>query len=326
MAAFDTGLTRAAGIEVPLICGAMYPCSNPELVAAVSEAGGLGVVQPLSLAVVHGRNFREGMRRIRLLTKKPVGLNVLTEKSLSRVYRKRMERYVDEALEEGVRFFVTALGNPRWVVDRVKPLGGVVFHDVVDRKWALKGLEGGVDGLICVNRRAGGHAGYREPEELFADVADLGVPLVCAGGVGDERAFAAALRIGYAGVQMGTRFIATDECRVPDEYKRAIVAAGEDDIVLTERVTGVPLAVIRNDYIDRVGTKAGPLGRILLKGRKTKHLMRALYSVRSFWQLKRALREGKSTKDCWQAGRSVAGISAIEPVATIIDRFAAQTP
>jgi nitronate monooxygenase len=323
---FDTPLTRAAGIEVPVLCGAMYPCSNPELVAAVSEAGGLGVVQPLSLAVVHGRDFREGMRKIRALTTKPVGLNILTEKSLSSVYQKRMERYVDEALEEGVRFFVTALGNPRWVVDRVRPVGGVVFHAVVDRKWALKGMEAAVDGLICVNRRAGGHAGYREPEQLFADLADLGVPLVCAGGVGDERAFSAALRTGYAGVQMGTRFIATAECRVPDDYKRAIVAAGQDDIVLTERVTGVPLSVIRNDYVDRVGTKAGPIGRLLLKGRKTKHLMRAVYSVRSFWQLKRALQEGKSTKDCWQAGRSVDGISSVETVAEIIGRFAARTP
>ena len=326
MGRFDTPLTRAAGIEVPVLCGAMYPCSNPELVAAVSEAGGLGIVQPLSLAVVHGRDFREGMRRIRTLTKKPVGLNILTEKSLSSVYQKRMERYVDEALEEGVRFFVTALGNPRWVVDRVRPVGGVVFHAVIDRKWALKGMEAGVDGLICVNRRAGGHAGTREPALLYADLADLGVPLVCAGGVGDEEAFAAALRTGYAGVQMGTRFIATAECRVPDEYKRAIVAAGQDDIVLTERVTGVPLSVIRNDYIDRVGTKAGPVGRLLLKGRKTKHLMRAIYSVRSFWQLKRALREGKSTKDCWQAGRSVDGITSVETVATIIGRFAARTP
>src|SRR5512140_1773702 len=95
---FATGLTAAAGIEVPVICGAMYPCSNPELVAAVSEAGGLGIVQPLSLSHVHGHDFKEGLRLIRRLTRKPVGLNVLTEKSLSRVYRKRMERYVDQAL------------------------------------------------------------------------------------------------------------------------------------------------------------------------------------------------------------------------------------
>jgi hypothetical protein len=192
----ETPLTRHAGISVPLICGAMYPCSNPELVAAVSEAGGIGVIQPLSLTLVHKHEFRAGLRLIRSLTKKPVGLNVLTEKSLSKVYQKKMEAYVDGALEEGIRFFITALGNPRWVVERVKPSGGVVFHDVVDRRWAEKGLEAGAAGLICVNERAGGHAGKKSPEALVEELRDLGVPLVCAGGVGDEKDFARALALG----------------------------------------------------------------------------------------------------------------------------------
>ena len=116
----STPLTRAAGIEVPLVCGAMYPCSNPELVAAVSEAGGIGIVQPISLTYVHGHEFREGLRLIRRLTTKPIGMNALIEQS-SKSYRERMERWIDVALEEGVRFFVTSLGNPRWVVERVRP-------------------------------------------------------------------------------------------------------------------------------------------------------------------------------------------------------------
>src|SRR5450830_1319158 len=210
--AMKTAFTEAAGVEVPLICGAMYPCSNPELVAAVSQAGGLGIVQPLSLVFVHKRDFRAGMREIRSLTKKPVGLNVLTEKFLSSVYAKRMSQYVDVALEEGVRFFVTALGNPRWVVDRVKSAGGVVYHDVVDRRWAEKAAAEGVDGLICVNRRAGGHLGKKSPEELYAELVDLKLPLVCAGGVGSAKEFRAMLDLGYAGVQCGTRFIAATEC------------------------------------------------------------------------------------------------------------------
>jgi nitronate monooxygenase len=84
------------------------------------------------------------------------------------------------SLEEGCRFFVTALGNPRWIVDRVKPLGGIVYHDVTERKWAQKAIDGGVDGLICVNNRAGGHAGKLSPEELYSTLVDLGKPLVCA--------------------------------------------------------------------------------------------------------------------------------------------------
>jgi nitronate monooxygenase len=96
-AALETPLTRHAGIEVPLICGAMYPCSNPELVAAVSEAGGIGIVQPLSLTFVHGHEFRAGLRRIRSLTDRRIGMNALIEKS-SRAYMERMRRWVNEAL------------------------------------------------------------------------------------------------------------------------------------------------------------------------------------------------------------------------------------
>ncbi len=318
-----TALTKALGIEVPLICGAMYPCSNPELVAAVSEAGGIGVVQPLSLVFVHKREFRAGMREIRSLTKKPVGLNVLTEKSLSSVYAKRMSDYVDVALEEGVRFFVTALGNPRWVVDRVKPAGGVVYHDVIDRRWAEKAAAERVDGLICVNRRAGGHLGKRSPEELYADLADLKLPLVCAGGVGSPAEFRAMLDLGYAGVQCGTRFIATTECTAHADYKNAILEADEDDIVPTERVTGVPLAVINTPFIERMGTKAGPLGRLMLKGRRTKHWVRAWYSLRSAFRLRGASMKGATSADCWQAGKSVATITSVEPAGEIVRRFAA---
>ncbi|MDX1632889.1 MAG: nitronate monooxygenase, partial [Thermoanaerobaculia bacterium] len=161
----DTELTRLLEIEVPLICGAMYPCSNPELVAAVSEAGAIGIVQPISMVYVFGHDFRQGIRRIRRLTERPIGMNVLVEKS-TRSYEERMRRWTGIALEEGVRFFITALGKPRWVVEEVHARGGIVFHDVTERKWADKALAEGVDGLICVNSRAGGHAGTRTPEEL----------------------------------------------------------------------------------------------------------------------------------------------------------------
>ena len=316
----ETPLTRHAGIEVPLICGAMYPCSNPELVAAVSEAGGIGIVQPISLTYVHGHDFREGLRLIRRLTSRPIGMNALIEQS-SRTYRERMERWVDGAIEEGVRVFVTSLGNPRWVAERAHAVGGVVYHDVTERKWAQKAVDGGVDGLICVNDRAGGHAGGRSAESLLAEVADLGLPAVCAGGVGEEDDFVAALRLGYAGVQMGTRFIATPECRASDAYKRAIVEADETDIVHSERITGVPVAVIRTPYIEKMGLTVGPLSRMMFRGRKTKHWMRSFYALRSLWQLKRSSL-GEVSTEYWQAGKSVAGIGSVEPVGEIVRRFA----
>ena len=225
MSLLETPLTRQLGIEVPLICGAMYPCSNPELVAAVSEAGGIGVIQPLSLVYVHRHEFRAGLKLMRGITSRPLGMNVIVERS-SKVYEERMRRFVDEAIEGGIRFFVTSLGNPRWVVEKAHAAGGFVYHDVTERKWAAKGLEAGVDGLIAVNDRAGGHAGPKSAEALIAELGDLGVPVVCAGGIGDEADFVRALRMGYAGVQMGTRFIATTECTAHADYKRAILEAG----------------------------------------------------------------------------------------------------
>ncbi len=298
----------------------MYPCSNPELVAAISEAGGIGVLQPISLTYVHGHEFRAGVRLIRTLTSKPIGMNALIEQS-SKTYFERMTRWIDIALEEGVRFFVTSLGNPKWVVDRVQGAGGFVYHDVTERKWAMKGRDAGVHGLIAVNSQAGGHAGPRDPRALYEELADLGLPVVCAGGVSDAATFRAALAIGYAGVQMGTRFIATTECTANVEYKKAIVDAEASDIVLTERLTGVPVAVIRNEYVERIGTSAGPIARWMLRGRKTKHWMRTIYALTSLRKLKHSLHAARGRDDYWQAGKSVAGIDEVLPVAEVIRRM-----
>lgn len=318
----DTPLTRHAHIRVPLICGPMYPCSNPELVAAVSKAGALGIVQPISLTYVHGYEFREGLRNIHALSGgAPIGFNALIEAS-SKTYHNRMVRWVETALEEGVRFFLTSLGNPRWVADRVHAAGGVVYHDITERKWALKGRDGGVDGLVAVNREAGGHTGSRDPRALLDEIADLGLPVVAAGGVGDATQFRALLEMGYAGVQLGTRFIATTECNSDAAYKQAIVNATSRDVVLTERLTGVPVSVLRTPYVERLGTTVSPLARWLFKGRKTKHWIRTFYALRSLRQLKQSSVEG-ANQDYWQAGRSVDAIHDIRPAGDIVAEFAA---
>lgn len=318
-----TALTRDAKIEVPLICGAMYPCSNWELVAAVSAAGGIGIVQPISLTYVGKQDFREALRKIKGVTDKPIGMNVITEKS-SEKYLERMRQWLDIALEEGVRFFVTSLGNPQWIVERVQPFGGVVYHDVTERKWALKAKQAGVHGLIAVNARAGGHAGQKTPLELLEELKDLGLPVIAAGGVGDEQSFAEMLDMGYAGVQLGTRFIATTECTAHPDYKAAIVQAKAADIVLTDKISGVPVAVIRTPYIDKIGPKAGPLARFLLRHPRTKHYARMFYSVQSLFKLKSANQKGNGYENFLQAGQSVEGITAIEPAGEIVRRFAAR--
>lgn len=321
MSRLDTALTRQTHIAVPVICGAMYPCSNLELIAAVSAAGGIGVVQPISLIFAHKTDLREGLRRIHAITPNPIGFNAIVEKSSS-IYEDRMRKWVDIALEEGVRFFVTALGNPRWVVEKVHAVGGIVYHDVTEKKWAERALEGGVDGLICVNNRAGGHAGKLSPEALYSSLASLRVPLVCAGGVGSEQEFVKMLDLGYAGVQLGTRFIASEECSAHNDYKQAILRAQEKDIVLTDKISGVPVSIIKTPDVEKMGTKAGFIAKRLLKNPRTKHYMRMFYSLRSIWQLKKSNRAGLGYKDYFQAGKSVATISAVEPAGAIVRRFA----
>ena len=321
-AGFDNEFIRDAGIEVPLICGPMYPSSNPELVAAVSDAGALGIVQPISLTYVYGHEFREGLRYIKQLTSKPFGMNALIEKS-SEKYHQRMIRWVNIALEEGVRFFITSMGKPEWVVDLVHAAGGVVYHDATERKWAEKAIGGGVDGLIAVNNRAGGHAGRLSREKLLEEFANFNLPLICAGGIGNEQDFVEVLRLGYAGAQLGTRFIATEECDTNRPYKQAIVDATEKDIVLTERFSGSPVSVLNTPYIQSLGLKVGRVGRWVLGQPRLKYLLRTYYLLTSLRRLKKAVLDKTGQQQYWQAGKSVENIHGIEKAGDIVRRFAA---
>ena len=304
----QTKFTDHAGVEYPIICGAMYPCSNPELVSAASNGGGLAIMQPVSLTYVHGWDLRKGIKYLKSMTNKRFGFNALIVKS-NKKHIERMSVWIDIALEEGIRFFVTSLGKPDWVCEKVHAVGGVVYHDVTTRHWAKKGKDSGVDGLICVNNRAGGHLGDQSKEQMFEELNDMNLPLICAGGVGGEDELNDALRLGYDGVQMGTRFIATDECNTSDNYKRAIIEANEEDISWTKRISGVPISVIKTKNFRQENSW---LVRKLLSG-KFKHLARTFINSISYWRLKSIKQSDekngspKST-ELYSAGKSVGAI------------------
>ncbi|MDC0040999.1 nitronate monooxygenase [Candidatus Poseidoniales archaeon] len=315
----STSFTEHAGVEHPIICGAMYPCSNPELVAAAANGGGMAILQPVSLTYVHGWDLREGIRYIRSLTDQPIGFNALIEKG-SKKYIERMSEWIDIALEEDIRFFVTSLGKPDWVCERVHAKGGFVYHDVTTRKHALKGIECGVDGLICVNNRAGGHLGTDSAAAMYAELSDLETPLICAGGIGSEEELSEVMAMGYAGVQMGTRFIATSECNSPDDYKQAIVDASEEDIVWTNRLTGVPISVIRSEGYQQENSW---VMRKWLSSR-WKHSARMFLNLLSFTKLRR-LEKGKGStakkKEFFSAGKSVETVHSVESATIIMARL-----
>ena len=314
-------LIEHTGVQFPIICGAMYPCSNPELVAAASNGGGMAILQPVSLTFVHGYELREGIKYIRSMTDKPIGFNALIEKG-SKKYIDRMSDWIDTALDEGIRFFITSLGKPDWVCQRVHEVGGYVYHDITNRDWAKKGIDCGVDGLVCVNNRAGGHLGSKSMEIMYEELNDLGLPLICAGGVGSSDELSNVMKIGYDGVQMGTRFIATIECNTPEDYKDAIVSASKDDIATTTRLTGVPISVIKSTNHK---SENSWLIQKLLKSR-FKHFTRSLLNLNSLIRLKYLLNKSNSKdnqkkKKFYSAGKSVHTVKSIESATIIMRRL-----
>jgi nitronate monooxygenase len=301
----------SVGIQFPIIGGAMYPCSNPELVAAISEAGGIGIIQPISLTYVHGhKDFRKGLQFIRTLTQKPVGLNIIVETSSAK-YTQIMQDYVDIALEEGIRFFVTSLGAPKWVVEKVNQYQGLVYHTVTEKKWAMKALQSGVHGFIAINNRAGGHAGGIAMEKLITDLLPLGVPVIAGGGLATKQDYDTALGLGHAGVQLGTRFIASQECTAHEDYKNWILKATEQDIALTNKISGVPVSIIVTPYIKKIGLKTNALVSYFLAHPKYKKYARMYLNYKTHKQLKKSLEQGSYYNEFFQAGKSVAGCHSI---------------
>lgn len=300
----------------------MYPGSNPELVAAVSAAGGLGVVQPISLTHLYGHDFREGLRLIKRLTDKPFGVN-LTIMPQAR-YMRQTDTWMNIAIEEGVKFFLTSLGKPDPVVRKAEENHGVVvYHDVHTPEVAMKVLDSGVHGLNCLNDRMGGQTGNRNAEDFALSLLarNVKVPLVCSGGVAASADLAQALDHGYAGVLVGTRFLATDECLVTRAYKEAIVAAGEEDIVWTNKMAGTNSSVIRTPSVERGGLRVSRFVAWLLRNPSTKDVVRMAMLTRSLGTYKKAAFD--ETFQYWQAGKGVAGIAGVESVATVMARFAA---
>ena len=307
------------GAQTPVVCGPMYPGSNPELVAAVSENGGLGVVQPVALTSLYGHDFREGLRLIKQLTDKPFGVNFTIFGGANKKYHEQMKEWMQISIEEEVKFFLTSLGKPDSVVKVAKDHGVKVYHDVPNKKVALAMRDAGVDGLNCINWRGGGQTGVQAAEQFMEELHDIGVPLVCAGGVGNADDFKQMLDMGYAGVQLGTRFLATHECIITDSYKQAIVDSSEDDIVWTNKIAGNNSSVIKTDDIMRGGLRTGPVINYMLRNPSLKKYAR-------MWLMSKGIRNYSKTAfnddvKFWQAGKGLGNIKSVESVADVMKEF-----
>ena len=265
----STPLTKMFNMKYPIIGAPMFLVSDQNMVAAVGNAGGLGAVPALNYRPIE--KYREALQEIKKRTNGPFGINIIVQKS-----NKYQDQHIDIALEEGVPLIITSLGSPKIVIERARQTSTKVFCDVVGLKHAKKVADIGAHGLIAVGSGAGGHGGETS---LFALIPYLkkhiDLPIVAAGSISDGKGLLAALALGADGVYMGTRLIASQEAKVSSEYKNAIVHAGTDDIVSTDRVDGFPGNFIRTPLLEKV-LKPNFIDNVLSQNARVKRMISLL--------------------------------------------------
>lgn len=263
-----TRVTELLGIEFPVIQGGMIWCSGWELASAVSNAGGLGLIGSGSM---YPEVLREQIRRCKNATQKPFGVNVP-------LLYPDIEQHMNIIVEEGVKVVFTSAGNPATWTAWLKERGITVVHVVANLKFALKCAQSGVDAIVAEGFEAGGHNGREETTTMclipmIREAVQL--PLIAAGGIGSGAAMAAALCLGAEAVQVGSRFAATVESSAHEQFKQAIVKAGDGDTRLTLKEL-TPVRLIRNKFYQEIeaayarGASTEELQELLGRGRAKK--------------------------------------------------------
>ena len=233
----ETNLCRLLGIKYPIIQGGMAWVAESTLAAGVSNAGGLGLIAAANAPVDY---VREEIRKAKKLTDKPFGVNIM-------LLSDNAEEIAKMVCEEGVKVVTTGAGNPGKFVEMWKAHGIKIITVVASVALAKRMERSGVDAIIAEGSESGGHIGELTTMALVPQVVDaVSIPVIAAGGIGDGRGVAAAFALGAVGVQVGTRFLVANECTVHQNYKNRVIAAKDSDSVVTGRLTGHPVRVLRN--------------------------------------------------------------------------------
>jgi enoyl-[acyl-carrier protein] reductase II len=241
---FRTDLCDLLGIEYPIIQGGMVWVSYHELCAAVSEAGGLGILAGGSMSP---DELREQIRLVKAKTKKPFGVNIP-------IVRGDSDECVNVVIEEEVNVISTSAGNPKRFTGKIHDAGLKVIHVSPSATLAAKAADVGVDAIVAEGIEAGGHDGFEEitTMTLVPQVVEkVDIPVIAAGGIADSRGFVAALALGAKGVQIGTRFAATHEAQGHPNFKEAILNAEDTGTVITGRSIG-PTRCVRNRLAEKI--------------------------------------------------------------------------
>jgi len=280
----DTALSKKLGLKYPFVSAPMFIISNKEMIVAAAEAGILGSMPSLNARTA--ASFREDLAWIRQRTDKPFGINI----TIGLTKPERVEEDIALCIEFEVPVIITSYGNPTALVKRAHEHKRLVFHDVISLAHGKKAVAAGVDAIIAVAAGAGGHAGRISPFVLVPWLKEeLRVPILAAGCISDGRQVIASLSLGAELCYLGTRFIASKECGAIDAYKDAVVAAGPEDIVYTDAVSGIHANFIKSTVPEGFTADRSPDG-------------------------------AKRWKDIWSAGHSVSGVSDVPSVAELIER------
>lgn len=314
MTHIETPFTKMMNIQYPIIGAPMFLVSNADMVVAISEAGGIGTMPTLNFRPQE--EFEKQIKTIKSRTQKPVGVNIIVNKSNTRA---NIDLKI--ALDHGVDLFITSLGSPKKVIEEAHKNGAKVLCDVTNLEHALKCQDMGADGVIAVGAGAGGHAGPLSPIVLISWLSEkLNIPVIAAGGIANGATMASMMTLGAAGISVGTRFIASTEARVGDDYKNAIIASSPEDIVMTTRLSGTPAAVIKTPYIEKVGLDLPWYLKMAKNNPTLKKYVVPLIHYLGSKQLEETI-EKPSWKTVWSAGQSVGLIDNVLSCEEIIKSF-----
>ena len=237
-----TRVCEIFGIEYPVLQGAMAWVSFAPLVAAVSNAGGLGIIGG---TIFTPEQMRAEIRKVRELTDKPFGVNIISLHPM-------IKEVLQVLIEEKVLVATYGTGNPKKIIEILKPGGVMSFPVVPTVEAAVRAEKDGADGVIVSGCEGGGHVGQMSTMALIPQARDkVKIPLVAAGGIADGRGMASAFALGAEGIQMGTRFIVTKESPAHPNVKKKIIESKAEDTVVTGNITGLPVRCIRNKMAEQ---------------------------------------------------------------------------
>ena len=230
-------------IKYPVFGAPMFLVSYPELVAAVSEAGGIGCFPSMNYRSTDELN--DALFEIREKTKKPIGVNIVLYKD----HNPQWSSQLKVCLDHKVDLIITSMGVPRSIISEVKSAGVKIFCDVIDLRYARAVAKAGADAVIAVCSGAGGHAGRISPFSFIPYLKDeLDLPVIAAGSIATGRQMAAAMILGAEAVFIGTRFIASEEASASESYKNAVINAVPEDIIYTDEISGVYANWLKESY------------------------------------------------------------------------------